>query len=303
MIMGASGAKPVVVGIDGSFSAERAVRWAAREAGARQVPLRLVHAYEFAADFPLEPETARGSHAVFLGYGRDCLAQAANHARHTAPGIEVSTELVVAQSVELLAERSAEASMVVVGSRGLGGVGGLLLGSVAVGLSSAAECPVVIVRGEGYGGPEDSTPANAAAPVVVGVDGSPVSSAALAYAYECAAIHNSPLVVVHAWAAGSMDPTIAPFVDTEAMRGDAERLVAENLAGWREKYPDVEVRRVIVPDRPAPALVEESRNARMLVLGARGRGRMAGLLLGSTSQALIHRALCPVAVVRPQPDH
>lgn len=295
--MSGSGAKPVLVGIDGSFSAERAARWAAREARERRVPLQLLHAYEFAADFT--PDLERGSRDVFLGYGRDCLQQAAEQARHAAPGLEVSTELVVAQSVEVLAERSADASMVVVGSRGLGGVSGLILGSVAVGLVSHAHCPVVIVRGDEHDGTGDAGAVDPTAPVVVGIDGSPVSSAALAYAYDYAAIHGLPLVAVHAWAVGSVDPTIAPFVDTEAMREDAERLVAENLAGWREKYPDVEVRRVIVPSRPAHALLEESKQASLLVVGARGRGRVPRLLLGSTSQALIHRAACPVAVVRP----
>jgi nucleotide-binding universal stress UspA family protein len=301
MIMSGSGTKPILVGIDGSFSAERAARWAAREARARHVPLYLLHAYEFAADFA--PDSERASRSVFLAYGRDCLREAAEQARREAPGVEVSTELVVSQSVELLARRSATASLVVVGSRGLGGVSGLLLGSVAVGLVSHAHCPVVIVRGDEYDRPADEVAADPTAPVVVGIDGSPVSSAALAYAYECASIHGSPLVAVHAWAVGSVDPTIAPLVDTEAMRQDAERLVAESLAGWREKYPDVEVRRVIVPDRPGHALLEESKRARLLVLGARGRGGISGLLLGSTSQALIHRAACPVAVVRPPADH
>ncbi|HTK65412.1 MAG TPA: universal stress protein [Pseudonocardia sp.] len=299
--MEGSGARPIVVGIDGSFSAERAARWAAREARLRGVPLQLLHAYEFAADFA--PDSERGSRSVFLGYGRDCLNQAAEQARGAAPGVEVSTELVVAQSVDLLAGRSKSASLVVVGSRGLGGVGGLLLGSVAVGLVSHAHCPVVIVRGDEYDRPADEAAADPSAPVVVGIDGSEVSSAALAYAYEWASVHDAPLVAVHAWAVGSVDPSVAPLVDTEAMRGDAERLAAESLAGWREKYPDVEVRRVVVPERPAQALLEESGHARLLVVGARGRGGMSGLLLGSTSQALIHRATCPVAVVRPAADH
>lgn len=295
--MDGSSAKPILVGIDGSFSAERAARWAAREAQAQQVPLQLLHAYEFAADYT--PESEQGSHGVFLAYGRDSLQQAAEQARQAAPGVEVSTELVTAPCVELLATRSAGASLLVVGSRGLGGVSGLLLGSVAVGLVSHAHCPVVIVRGE----ENDPAAADPNAPVVVGIDGSPMSSAALAYAYEYAATHAVPLVAVHAWAVGSFDPTIAPLVDIEEMRQDAERLAAENLAGWREKYPDVEVRRVVVPDRPARALLEESKQAGLLVVGARGRGGMTGLLLGSTSQALIHRAPCPVAVVRPQTDH
>jgi len=299
--MSGSGAKPILVGIDGSFSAERAARWAAREARTRNVPLQLLHAYEFAADFA--PDSERGHRAVFLAYGRDCLHQAAEQARREAPGVEVSTELVVAQSVELLAGRSASASLVVVGSRGLGGVSGLLLGSVAVGLVSQAHCPVVIVRGDELSRPAAEVAADPRAPVVVGIDGSPVSSAALAYAYEWASLHGSPLVAVHAWAVGSVDPTLAPLVDTEAMRDDAERLMAENLAGWREKYPDVEIRRVVVPERPAQALLEESQGARLLVVGARGRGGISGLLLGSTSQALIHRAACPVVVVRSAADH
>ncbi len=133
---------------------------------------------------------------------------------------------------------------------------------------------------------------------MVGVDESPASEAALAFAHDWASRHSAPLVVVHAWADMAVDPKIVNLLYTDDVREEETRLLAERLAGWQEKYPDVEVRRELPRKRPARALLERSRGARLLVVGSRGRGEISGRLLGSTSQALIHRADCPVAVIR-----
>jgi nucleotide-binding universal stress UspA family protein len=288
-----SGKRPIVVGVDGSSSAEEATRWAAGEARRRRVPLSLLHAYPWAERIRRtgrpEPE-ARGEE-LFRRQARECLERAEVLARETAPDVEITTEMVDGRPIELLTARAPEAEMIVLGSRGLGGVSGLLLGSVAVGLVSHAPCPVVIIRGE---------IAAEGAPVVVGIDDSSHNEAVLAFGYDHAALHGAPLVVVRAWADAVVDPATALFLDGDAICEEERRDVAEQLAGWREKYPDVAVTVHVTLDRPGHALLEVSKGARTVVVGARGRGGMAGLLLGSTSQALIHRAPCPVTVVHNQ---
>jgi nucleotide-binding universal stress UspA family protein len=189
----------------------------------------------------------------------------------------------------VLVAESRQAQLVVVGDRGLGGFTGLLLGSVAVGLAAHAASPVAVVRGAAPS-PDGQ--------VVVGVDGSPTSEAALAAAYEAAAARRVRLVAVHTWWDFLIDTTLAPLLDWEAIEGDEHVLLAERLAGWAEKYPDVEVRRVVARDKPAHSLLQQATGAQLVVVGSRGRGGFAGLLLGSVSHSLLHHAPCPVLVVR-----
>jgi nucleotide-binding universal stress UspA family protein len=301
MIMSGFSGPPIVVGIDGSPSAVDAALWGAREANERRSRLHLVYAYEWADGVAPGRAALRANtryRDVFLQCARESVQEAAGQVRVEVPDVAMSTELVVGRPVELLTERSTEASLVVVGSRGLGGVSGLLLGSVSVGLVSHAKCPVVVVRGEEHRSAGGECGSGVGAPVVVGLDGSPMSEAALAYAYDAASAYGSPLVAVHAWHVATEDSRLFPYIDQDAVREDEDRLLAEQVAGWGEKYPDVLIRREVVDARPAHALLDQSAHARLLVVGARGRGGMAGLLLGSTSQALIQRASCPVAVVR-----
>lgn len=283
--------RPIMVGVDGSSSAEEAVRWAAAEARVRRLPLSLVHAYPWAERMRRtgKPQPEVHDEELFRREAAETLQQAGAQARAAAPEIEIATEVVDGRPVEVLTGRARGAEMVVLGSRGLGGVSGLLLGSVAVGLAAQASCPVVIVRGE---------VAAEGAPVVVGIDDSAHNDAVLAFAYDYAALLGVELVVVRAWADAVVDPVTALVLDGDNIIEEERRNVAEQLAGWREKYPDVAVRMHVILDRPAHALVEVSKGARTVVVGSRGRGGMAGLLLGSTSQALIHRSACPVAVVR-----
>jgi len=184
----------------------------------------------------------------------------------------------------------------VVGDRGLGGFTGLLVGSVAVELAAHAHCPVLVARGT----------VDPALPVLVGVDGSPANQPAIGYAFEQAALRRVPLVALHAWAhpvaSGSGD--MLPLVyDLDEVQAAEERVLSEALAGWSEKYPDVTVERVVRHGSVRSTLIEASGRAQLVVVGARGRGGFAGLLLGSVSQAVLHHAACPVAVVpHPHPD-
>ncbi|MFC5992881.1 universal stress protein [Pseudonocardia hispaniensis] len=283
---------PVVVGVDGSEPALDAVRWAAREAAARRVPLRLVGAFVWTGTPHIGDLGLGESYLEGLWQAaRAELEDAAEAARSVAPDVTIEQEVRAGYPVPVLADESERARMVAVGSRGLGGFTGLLVGSVAVGLATHASSPVVVVRG--------AVPEASSAPVVVGVDGSPVSEAAVAFAFEAASWRRVPLVAVHTWSDMLLDPTLGPLLDWDAIEADERQVLAERLAGWSEKYPDVEVRRVVERDRPAKALVDRSGDAQLVVVGSRGRGGFAGALLGSVSQSLLRHARCPVAIVRP----
>ena len=288
-------AAPVVAGVDGSESALHAVRWAAREAALRQAPLRLVHVYQVTlvrhrrqAAPPPEYE------AAILDQGRHWLMVAAEAATLVAPDVPVATDLRDGHAAETLVGESRTARLVVVGSRGLGGFAALLAGSVAIALSAHGHSPVVVVRASGV---DDG-------PVVVGVDGSPLSDAALTFAFEAAAARGVPLVAVHTW----QDPYLTGVwsalpntIDWDWLQEGETRELVERLALWREKFPQVEVRPVVERELPARALLAHAEGAQLLVVGSRGRGALAGLGLGSVSQSVVHHAECPVAIARTRP--
>ncbi|HET9139924.1 universal stress protein [Actinophytocola sp.] len=285
--------KPIVVAVDGSESARNAARWAARAAQQRGRRLRVVHVYQWPlpayrpvfVDSTTLREAIRHTAAALL-------RQAVAEAEAAAPGLDPESELLCGDPVVVLREVSQDAAMVVLGSRGLGGFTGLLVGSVAVALAGHGYCPVAVVR--------DGRP-DPGGPVVVGVDGSPAGEAAIALAFEEAALRGSGLVAVHAWTdAVFPDGSFYPDLDWAAQTERATEVLAERLAGWQERYPEVAVHRVIEHDRPARALRDAAKGAQLLVVGSRGRGGLTGLALGSVSQAMIHHAPCPVLVARPE---
>lgn len=122
---------------------------------------------------------------------------------------------------------------------------------------------------------------------------------AIAFAYAAAAARGVSLVAVHAWWDLAFDLATAPELDWDAIEATEHELLPERLAGWVEKYPDVPVERLTIRDRPAHSLLEHADRAQLVVVGSRGRGEFSGLVLGSVSNVLLHRASCPVAVVRP----
>jgi nucleotide-binding universal stress UspA family protein len=288
--------RPVVVGVDGSGSAYRAVEWAAEEAARRGVALRLVRAFSWTtSERPARhPGQVQQYRERLLEVARGQVVRAARIAADTRPDIETTTQVEVGAPIEVLGSEARRAQLLVLGDRGLGGVAGLVLGSVAVMLAAGGACPVVIVRGH-----RDETRSG---PVVVGIDGSPVSEAAVAFAFEAAATRGVALVAVHAWSSTAIDDALGPFMDWDAVAVDEDAVLAERLAGWGQKYPQVTVRRHVVRDGAAHALVELSRGAQLVVVGSRGRGNATGLLLGSVSHGVLHGAHCPVAVVRPGTD-
>jgi len=186
-------------------------------------------------------------------------------------------------ATSVLVEQSTQARLVVVGTRGLGGVGALLLGSTAVELAVRAHAPVVVVR-ESSGADLDFR-----FPVLVGVDGSTPSEAALDFAFDFADQTGATVLAVHVQTPGG--PPLS-MLETE---GDGE--VAALVQTWRDKHPDVRVDSRHVAGHAAGALVDLSRDAAMVVVGSRGRGGFRGLFLGSVSQGLMHHAHCPVVVI------
>jgi nucleotide-binding universal stress UspA family protein len=287
------GGHPIVVGVDGSDTALHAVRRAAREAVRRHAPLRLVHVCHLApVRHPRQVAPPPEYQAAALDEGRRWQAEAAEAATRVAPDLPVTTGPREGRAADTLIGESRTAQLVAVGSRGLGGFTALLAGSVAVALSAHGHCPIVVDRASGV----DGAP-RVDGPVVVGVDGSELSDAAVTFAFEAAAVRGVPLAAVHTWEDTHMTGAWTALPDTV----DRDRLQEgeeERLAAWREKVPQVEGLPVGERARPARALLAHAAGAQLLVAGARGRGALAGLGLGSVSRSLVHHAECPVAVAR-----
>lgn len=259
---------PVTVGVDGSGDALEAVEFAARAAVSHDRRLRIVHAYIW----PLmrTPIGVAGMREQAEQWLRDADAAA----KAAAPDVMSDTELVTGAPGAVMLGESRACALLVVASRGLGGFGGLLLGSVGSQLAAHAEAPVVVVRA---GGITDG-------PVVVGIDGSAHAEAAVSYAFDMAAATSVDLLAVSA--------------DDGDVGNYQRHLLAESTGSYAKRYPDVRVETRYLQGKAAKALVECSAGASLLVVGSRGRGGFKGMVLGSVSQAAVHHALCPVMVVR-----
>ncbi|MET0863004.1 MAG: universal stress protein [Nakamurella sp.] len=289
----------VVAGIDGSSCSRRAAGWAAAEAVHRHGSLLLVHAYSLPS-------------AGYSGYnpypanllpqlreeGEALLDDTANALRLQYPTLAVDTRMSYGDPATVLRHASAAAQLTVVGARGGHRVVSAL-GSVAVGIASTNPGPVVVIH--------PAAPSAPTGPVVVGVDGSPTSDAALGYAFEAAALRQVPLVAVHCWTdpvlVGDMPYYAAGIVDTAHIATERRAFLAETLAPWSSTYPNVVVQQVVIHGRPTPALLESSRTAQLTVVGSHGQHGRTGwvgarYLLGSTSVALITNSPSPVVVVR-----
>jgi nucleotide-binding universal stress UspA family protein len=288
------GHQHVMVGVDGSDDALRAVRWGADEAARLGVPLRLVTAFAW-DDRSAGPAIERRFREALRQTAEGHIAAAAAAAREAVPGVAVERQVAAGSPIEVLGSESRYAQLLVLGDRGLSRVEGLLAGSVAVAVAARGACPVVVVRD----GAQDVR-AVTAGPVVVGVDGSSTSEAATEFAFEAAAARRVPLVAVHTWWDLVAGPALAALLDLDAIELEERRRLSQRLAGWSEKYPEVRVEQSVSRGHPAQVLIQLSARAQLLVVGSRGRGELAGLVLGSVSNAVVHRARCPVAVVRPR---
>ncbi|MDQ1745186.1 MAG: hypothetical protein QOE23_3525 [Pseudonocardiales bacterium] len=284
---------PVVVGIDGSSGAEAAVRWAVEEARTRKVAVKLVCAYHVPPGYyqGMGMYTELPEQMEAVQQAADRVVEDALAAARVDPDVEVRGGTVDGTPISVLIEESESASLLVLGSRHRSALTSSILGSVSAAVAARAECPAIVLRGPaGLAGEH--------AEVVVGVDGTPASQALLEFGFDHASRRQAPLRAVMCWhpdLLASMLWRPEPPVPTRA-----EAWLAETIAGWQEKYPDVEVHSGVVREHPAAGLVAEAAAARLLVVGNRGRHAMAGTLLGSVSQAVVHSATCPVAVVPTQ---
>ncbi|MBW8481376.1 universal stress protein [Actinomadura parmotrematis] len=282
--------RPVVVGTDGSPPAGGAVAWAADEAADLGRPLHVVYAADpIAYGVPFVPPSKDGSSLLTSGEG--VVSAARRLALERRPRVRVTTEVADAAPVDAFRELSRTAALTVLGSRGLGGFTGMLLGSVGRRVAGQADGPVVVVRGDGT--------RREFGEIAVGVDLSDASEAALEHAFATARRRGAKVRVVHAF---QLEPALVQARYLEDER-ETERTVTDRVraeyARLRDVHPDVQVIEALVRDHPVRALTAASEQADLVVVAARGRGALAGALLGSVSHGVLHHAHCPVAVVRP----
>ncbi|WP_410622875.1 universal stress protein [Amycolatopsis sp. cmx-8-4] len=291
----------ITVGVDGSAGSTAALAWAAKTASLRHLQLRIVHGLQLTSLYYGGGLPGAGAGALFDAIqadGERIIADARSLAASVDKDLVITTELPNAPPVPMLIDESRHTRMLVVGRSGSGGFAGMLVGATAATVASHAHSPVALVRGR-----EDTSMVPDSGPVVVGVDASANSEPALGVAFEEASLRGVPLVAVHAWDDVTYEDTHGTariLTQAGTLEEGERRLLAERLAGWHEKYPDVTIRPRLVHDRPRHVLLEESETAQLVVVGSHGRGGFTGMLLGSTSQALIQHAQCPVLVVRPE---
>lgn len=288
----------VVVAVDGSEASKVAVQWAARTAMKRDIPLRLASSYSMPqflyAEGMVPPQEI---YDELQAETMDKIEEAREVAYAEAPNIKIGHTIAEGSPIDMLLEMSKSCTMIVMGSRGLGGLSGMVMGSVSAAVVSHAECPVVVVR-------EDSAVEGLEqGPVVVGVDGSAVSEKATEYAFAEASARGVELHAVHTWMDMQVQASLAGLSAAQqqwqVVEEEQHALLSERLAGFQAEYPDVVVEKVVTRDRPVRALVDAAAEAQLLVVGSHGRGGFKGMLLGSTSRALLQSAPCPMMVVRP----
>ncbi|NNH69331.1 universal stress protein [Nocardia uniformis] len=281
----------IVVAVDGSAAAYAATAWAAVDADLRRCPLHIVTSLGIPTDYGPGATLTDPDVEWLRTDGERVLTEATRVARTVVSAPAITSEVIFGPIIADLIDRSRQATMLVVGSRGLGTFQRGLLGSVSTAMSRHAHCPVAVVH---------STSATDAfsigKPVLVGVDGTPNSMPAIELAFEEASRRKVSVVALHAWSdVGGPDLLLDGW---DAVREHEETRLAESLADVAARYPEVSVRRVLVRDRPVRSLLDESENAQLVVVGSHGRGGFTGMLLGSTSAALLHSVDCPIIVVR-----
>ncbi|MBB5156037.1 universal stress protein [Saccharopolyspora phatthalungensis] len=263
----------VVVGVDGSDQALTAAAWAVAEAELRHAQVRVV----LVNNDPARDEELWAS-----------IEDVVDRLATEHPNVGVCSEIARGHPAGELVRRSADAQLIVVGSRGRSAWSGSLLGSVSTKVATHAHCPVVVVRDHLLSGP-----------VVVGLDNSSHSRAALRFAFDEAAAHETDLVAMQVWRDTRHGPVVPPLdEEVTELRDEARRGLAEQLAGWNEEYPDVGVREIARRGNPVTELTDAARDAQLLVVGHQGSGGFSGLLLGSVATGVLYHAHCPVAVVR-----
>lgn len=278
----------VLVGYDGSPGAEQALRWAVEEAGLRDLPLTVCHAWRWPYPFrPLAQPILEQVEAV----GATVAEDGARRARELSSGLDVRTLLVQGATSAVLLEAARNSALVVLGSRGHGGFEELTVGSSAAQVSAHCVVPVIVVR------PTLPPVRRDGGRIVVGVDGSPASRAALDFAFGEAELRGASVTAVCAWwDLGALPgPDRVPFTDPAALRQDAQARFEEMVASWASAHPKVATATEFVLERPRRAVAQAASGAILLVLGDRGVGSSPATRLGPVAQAALAAAPCPVA--------
>lgn len=292
----------VVAGIDGSRAARSAAGWAAADAQLRGATLQLIHAVtarpddsypEFLLLRPQPTDRMRSRARMLLQSTTDTIAA-------THPGLRIEIAQKDGAAVQVLLEQSRRGAIAtVVGADGDGRMAGAFFGSVTARLAAHGRGCIVVAR------PEPADTINDPGVIAVGVDGSAPSRAAIAFPYEEAALRGATLLAIHSWNDKPLDHALGSYpleLNAAGVDDRQHQLLETELSGWEQKYPDVPVQMRVLRGRTAPALLRCVSAAgtppvRLIVVGSRGRGGFVGLLLGSTSQAVMTHAACCVAVV------
>jgi nucleotide-binding universal stress UspA family protein len=281
----------VVVGVDGSEPSVQAALYAAEAARRRGTGVLVVHVTPWHGVDDALPMSTREVDERFEESATRLVQAAADTVRQQSGMSDVTATVVDDYPVDGLLALSAEAALMVIGRRGMGGLPGLLLGSTAGAVTQHARCPVVVL-------PDDPGEPAERAPVVVGVELRAGDDEVLAFAVAEARTTGTDLTAVHAWADPTLEAAVGgfgPLVDWSGVEEEQARGLAAAVAPTRAEAPDLTISEVVLRGRASTALLTASAGARLLVVGHRQRGRLARL--GSTTYGVLHRAACPVAVV------
>ncbi len=294
----------IVVGVDGSWRHTAALDWALHEAALSRTPLRAVHVVDERARHrpffgPVDVDGQRYT-PVPIGEATALVDEVMSYARAADPTLDLGADIEVGPPGRKLVEVGAEAKMLVVGRRGMGIFSRLMIGSTSEVAANQAQCPVVVV-------PDGWQPQrHRGGPIIVGVDGSSPSEAALEFAFEVATVHHVPLWMVHVW-----DVPSAVAWDTAGItdlhdrwKAVAEQTLDEVAEQWHRKYPDVDLRQKVRQSHPVLGLLDAAiaTDAQLLVVGGHRHNRITGMLLGSVARGVLHHATWPVAVVHGRHD-
>ena len=287
-------AHPVIVGIDGSDSSCHAARGAAGLAHALRVPLHLVHSVvtvgsylSDAAVIAIKAATAADQYTAEAA--EKILTATVEAVHHEFPELSVTTEVAAEPADTALIQQSRQARFVVLGCEDISRAAALLLGSTSLAVTTRARCPVVAWRG---------IAAPTTAPVVVGVDGTPAGTAALAAAFAFADQFGARVKAVHAWSTTMpADYATLPYlIDWEAAEREQHAVLASAVRPWAERFPGVEVEFFLDPVKPSRALLDRLEDAQLVVVGTHRTNALTAAILGSTTLNMLHHSAVPVLV-------
>lgn len=283
--------RPVTVGVDGSPESLSAASWAANEALLRNAPLHIVHAWEWSPHPTVAVPAGTSQH----DWADQMLREAVDHVRALHPDLSIVDQQVSQSPVKALHDASGQSALLVLGTRGISGFAGYLVGSVALHVIARAEGPVVLVRA-GHQDPKGAAAAASPREVVVGIDFDRPCDDVVAFAFEEARLRGADLHLIHAYSAPSPYAVGTGRRSGPELQAEREKTLVAAARQLHEKYPDLTVTATASQGRPAPRLLRAAKEAELLVLGRHRRDSRFGHT-GPVTHAAMHHAPCPVAVV------